>query len=318
VEEQPDRVALLLAGGDGMRLRELTCELEGSPIPKQYCRLLNGTSLLEAAISRVQLLFPRKCINVIVNEYHLDLAKEQVKSIPSSNVFVQPLNLDTGPGMIFALLHMERAYHDATVAVFPTDHYIDRNWAFIAHVMRAMNAITYMPDKIGVLGVVPNRPESGYGYILPAKPLKGSGDAFHVEAFTEKPNPAAAQDIISRGGLWNTFVMIFRLSRMVELLKQMVPYEVDKLSTILSSPEKAPELYQTVDAWNFSTRVLARIPERLIVFRIANVLWSDWGTRESVERTYKALKLVPSWKMSKAIGNKVPLDDRPDDLLETR
>jgi|WetSurMetagenome_2_1015567.scaffolds.fasta_scaffold74935_3 mannose-1-phosphate guanylyltransferase len=306
-EASPDRVALLLAGGDGMRLRDLTSEITGTPIPKQYCRLLQGSSLLEASISRVHLLFPHKCINVVINEDHLDLAMDQVKSLPDSNVFVQPLNRDTGPGMMFALLKMERVYGDATVAVFPTDHYIDRDWAFIAHVTRAVNAISCHPDKIGILGVVPDRPETGYGYILPADPVKTKGKAYRVEAFTEKPDPDTARDIIARGGIWNTFVMVFKLSRMLELLQQMVPHEFAKLSVLRNFPYKAAELYRTITPWNFSTQVLSRIPQHLIVFRIANVSWSDWGTREAVERTYKALNIVPFWKISQARGHKIPL-----------
>ena len=312
-----DRVALLLAGGDGKRLQELTSEIAGTPIPKQYCRLLHGYSLLEASISRAHLVFPRECINVIVNESHLDLARNQTKTLPNSNIFVQPLNRDTGPGMIFALLKLQRSYGDATVAVFPTDHYVDRNWAFIAHVMRAINAISHMPDKIGVLGIVPDRVETAYGYILPSGPMEALDRAYRVDAFTEKPNPAAARDIIARGGLWNTFVMIFRLSRMLELLQQMVPREIEKLAVLRNSPDKATELYRTIAPWNFSNQVLARIPQHMIAFRVANVSWSDWGTRESIERTYRALKLVPSWKMSKAMGKSVPLRKPAENLIGT-
>ena len=112
-------LALLLAGGDGNRLRDLTSEIAGTPIPKQYCRLLNGASLLEAAISRVHLLFPMQRIHVIINENHIDLARDQVRALPASNIFVQPLNRDTGPGFVFALLILEHAYGDAMVAVFP-------------------------------------------------------------------------------------------------------------------------------------------------------------------------------------------------------
>ncbi len=310
----PDRVALLLAGGDGMRLRELTSEIEGIPVPKQYCRLLNGASLLEAAISRARLVFPCDRINIIINENHLDLARDQVKTLPRSNVYVQPLNRDTGPGIVFALLKLQHAYPDATVAVFPTDHYIDKNWAFAAHVMRAINAIDCMPDKIGVLGIAPDRLETGYGYILPSKPVKTPDNAFQVEAFTEKPNTADAREIIARGGLWNTFVMVFRLSRMLELLQQIVPCEIDVLSVLRKCPERAAELYKTIAPWNFSTRVLAHIPRYLIVFRVANVSWSDWGTRESVERTYRALKLVPSWKLAKAPGKHPDAGDRQQSL----
>jgi mannose-1-phosphate guanylyltransferase len=255
---------------------------------------------------------------VVINEDHVDLAKDHVNTLPGSNVFVQPQNRDTGPGMVFALLKLERAYGDATVAVFPTDHYIDRNWAFIAHVMRAVNTISDCPDKIGVLGVVPDRPETGYGYIIPAEPVRTQGKAYAVAAFTEKPNSQIAQDIVARGGLWNTFVMIFRISRMLELLQQTVPQEFGKLLILRNYPENAVELYRAITPWNFSTHVLARIPQHLIVFRVGNVSWSDWGTRESIERTYKALKLVPFWTIPKAMGSSVTPKKPAEDLLASR
>jgi mannose-1-phosphate guanylyltransferase len=116
-----------------------------------------------------------------------------------------------------------------------------------------------------------------------------------VQAFREKPSLHAAGQIISRGGLWNTFVMVFRLSRMMELFGEFVPHEFEKLSPLRESPEKAVTLYHDLDSWNLSTHLLARIPEHLIVIQIEGVRWSDWGTRESVERTYRALNLVPFW-----------------------
>jgi mannose-1-phosphate guanylyltransferase len=313
-----NRVALLLAGGDGTRLQDLTSEISGVPIPKQYCRLMQGTSLLEAAISRAHLLFPLKRIHVVINENHIDLAKDQVRFLPASNILVQPLNRDTGPGLVFALLTLECVYKDAIVAVFPTDHYVDSNWAFVAHVMRAINTISYMPEKIALLGIVPDRPETGYGYILPANPLKTAGNLFHVNSFIEKPNSDDAREIIKRGGLWNTLVMVFRLSRMLDLVQEIAPREVEGLFELRTSPEKAVNLYQTMQPWNFSTKLLVGIPQHLVMLKVENVLWSDWGTREAIERTYRALNLVPYWKLEKATGNRISKVGEDQDNLPSR
>ncbi len=287
------RVALLLAGGDGTRLQEFTRAFAGSPIPKQYCRFLHGSSLLEFTIRRAQLFAARERINVIVNGDHLNLAREQLRDVPESNVFVQPRNRDTGPGMIFSLINLERIYKDAIVVVFPTDHYIGNDWAFIAQVQHAAHAIRRMPEKIAMLGIVPDRPETGYGYILPSDRLKAFERAYDVKAFTEKPSLDKARGIISSGGLWNTFVMVFRLSRMMKLLRETVPHEFGKLSALHEAPEKAASVYQDLDPWNLSTRFLAQIPQHLIVTRVTNVHWSDWGTRESIERTFRMLNLLP-------------------------
>ena len=301
--------ALLLSGGDGKRLQELTSEVTGSPIPKQYCRLLHGSSLLEAAVARAKLLLPPERIHVVINENHLDLARDHIQALPAANVFVQPLNRDTGPGITFALLTLERAYGDATVAVFPTDHYIDKDYTFAAHVMHAVSAIAHMPDKIALLGIVPNRPETGYGYILPADPLKISNNLFHVQAFAEKPSSRDTEDIIARGGLWNTLVMVFRISRMLELMRETAPDETLGLFELREAPQRVSEVYRGMRPWNFSTRFLARIPQHLIVLKLANVFWSDWGTRESIERTCRWLNLAPAWKPARATGERIGVYD---------
>ena len=302
----PNRVALLLAGGDGSRLQELTTKIAGIPIPKQYCCLLHDSSLLEATLCRVHLFAQAEHISIVVNQNHIEMAKKQLGSLPASNIFIQPKNLDTGPGIIFALLRLEQTHPDAIVAVFPTDHYIDNDRAFIAHTLRAVNLISFLPEKIAVLGIVPDRPETGYGYILPGPRVLSSEKAYYVEAFTEKPELSKASNIISRGGLWNTFVMVFKLSRMLDLLSELVPGEFAKLSELRILSHKADEIYRTLVPWNFSTQVLARIPQHLIMFEVADVQWSDWGTRESVERTYRVLNLVPSWNMVSTATNAIP------------
>lgn len=298
-----ERVALLLAGGDGTRLQELTRAIAGAPIPKQYCRLLRNSSLLEATVARARLFAGSDRIHVVVNEDHIALAREQLTALSEGNVFVQPRNLDTGPGMLFALFGLERRHPNATVAVFPTDHYVDNDRAFVGHLLRATGMISRMPDKIAVLGVAPDRPETGYGYILPAGPLEIWEKSYHVETFTEKPSLLGARNIISRGGLWNTFVMVFKVSRMIELLAELVPDEFAEMERLRREPEEAQEVYRSLSSWNLSNRVLARIPQHLIMLEVADVSWSDWGTRESVERTYRALNMVPFWNMAPSISN---------------
>lgn len=305
-----DRIALLLAGGDGTRLQELTREIAGIPIPKQYCRLLHESSLLENTLLRAQLFTSPERITVVVNENHLGLANEQLKDLPESNIFVQPLNRDTGPGLVFSLLKLEQTYPGAIVAVFPTDHYVDNNRAFIAHALHAVNVISQLPDKIAILGIAPDRPETAYGYIIPAEPLENFERIYHVKAFTEKPSLNSARKIISHGGFWNTSVMVFKLSRMMELLCNLVPNEFKRMLALQESPDKAAELYQALCPWNLSTQVLARIPQHLIMLELANVHWSDWGTRESIERTYRLLNRVPFWNL--APSARPPKLENPD------
>ena len=100
--------ALVLAGGDGTRLQALTRLIAGAPIPKQYCRIVGDRSLLETTLARIAPLVRRERTLAIVNRGHLSLARPQLAAIPTSNVLVQPQNLDTGPGLLVSLLALAR------------------------------------------------------------------------------------------------------------------------------------------------------------------------------------------------------------------
>lgn len=310
IDVPSDRVALLLAGGDGARLNDLTREISGTPIPKQYCRLYKNTSLLEATLSRTRLYTFKEKIHIIINRDHIELATDQIPALRKRNIFIQPANRDTGPGIVFSLLKLRQMHPDAIVAVFPTDHYIDNDRAFIAHTFRATRLVARMPDKIAILGIAPHQPETGYGYLLPDIPVRECEKAYHVKAFLEKPSVSKAYEIMNLGGLWNTFVMVFKLSRMLYILKQLVPDSFYAMAELARSSHKAVEIYQDIASWNFSTQVLTRIPQHIVMLEIDDVSWSDWGTRESIESTYRALNQVPFWKLS--IDSRKGSTDRTD------
>ena len=291
--------SLVLAGGDGTRLQDLTREIAGAPIPKQYCRLLGTHSLLEATLQRSQRFAPLSRTVVIVNSDHLAVGREQLDAVPPKNIVVQPCNRDTGPGLLFALLHLGHRHPSTTVAVFPSDHYVGDDQTFVAHVNRAAEVVAEFPDKVVLLGIQPDCPEAGYGYLTPAQPLptvKAGREAFRVADFHEKPSRDAAQSLLSQGGLWNTFVMVFRLRRMIELLRAVAPQEFGHMWQLSADRSKVLDVYKELRPWNFSSHVLARIPEHLAVLPVADVHWSDWGTRESIERSLRVLKKAPPWQ----------------------
>ncbi len=288
--------AIVLAGGDGTRLQELTQKLTGAPIPKQYCRLIGELSMLEATLVRTQHCAPLEQTLVIVNENHLTIAREHLRDVPPANVLVQPCNRDTGPGLLFALLALAERDPTALVSVFPSDHYVGDDRAFVKHVTHAADVVAQVPDKIVLLGIRPDRPESGYGYIMPAEPLRSAarnGTTFHVACFYEKPPIEIAQDLLHRGGLWNSFVMVFQVRHMLDLLRTTMPFEFQCLRTARAS---AADGYARLRAWNFSSDFLVRIPQHLLVLPVVDVHWSDWGTRDAIERTLRRLTQRVPWE----------------------
>jgi len=287
--------ALVLAGGDGTRLQPLTRAIAGAPIPKQYCRIVGNRSLLEATLDRIAPSVPPERTLAIVNRGHLRLARPQLATLPPANVLVQPVNRDTGLGILVSLLELARRDPRATVAMFPSDHDVRNAAAFRRNVARMVDLIDVQPDRIVLLGARPDRPDTGFGYIAPGPRVDASGRAFRVLAFHEKPARAVATRIIRRGGVWNTFVTVGRVARLVDLLGQVRPDDIDQLASVPVDPVALAPIYDGLPAWNFSRDFLARIPEHLLVARADDLGWSDWGTPEAIERTLVSMGVVPPW-----------------------
>jgi mannose-1-phosphate guanylyltransferase len=293
------RWSLVLAGGDGTRLKNLTQQITGAPIPKQYCKILGSRSLLETTLVRSLLYATSARTLVVVNHDHLALGEEQLREVAAENILVQPCNRETGPGILFALLRLKSRAPQAVVAVFPSDHYVDNDHAFIGHVNRASEIVAQHPDKIVLLGIRPHRPEPDYGYITPARAFRTqhtSVSAYRVAAFREKPPMDLARSLLATGSLWNSFVMVFRVNRMLELLRRIAPNEFISMQALHANPSQLAAQYPRLAPWNFSSHFLTRITQHLVVLPVEDVRWSDWGTRESIESTFEMLNQVPPWK----------------------
>ncbi len=288
--------ALILAGGDGTRLRDLTRRISGMPMPKQYCRIDGEHSLLESTLDRVAPIAPLERTLAIVNRDHLPLARGQLARLPERNVVVQPANRDTGPGIVLSLLELERRDPNAWVCLFPSDHYIADGRAFQSAILRAVHTVAQHPHRLVLVGIAPEHPDTGMGYIEPTAPL-AAADAriFGVRAFVEKPTPDLARSLVGRGSLWNSFVLVGSVARMLELLERERPADVARMRAAITSPSDLERAYETLDAWNFSSGFLSLIADELAVVRADDTGWCDWGTPEAIERTFLAEGRTPSW-----------------------
>jgi mannose-1-phosphate guanylyltransferase len=152
------------------------------------------------------------------------------------------------------------------------------------------------PDRIALLGARPERADTGYGYIAPGRAVDAAGAAFRVIAFHEKPARGLATRIIHHGGLWNSFVMVARVDRLLALLATVRPDDVAALASVRSDPEALAPVYDCLPAWNFSRAFLAHIPEHLVVVRADDLGWSDLGTPDAIERAFALNGLVPPWR----------------------
>ncbi|HWL74052.1 MAG TPA: sugar phosphate nucleotidyltransferase, partial [Burkholderiaceae bacterium] len=199
--------AIVLAAGEGSRLRDLTTSPDGTAIPKQFCSLFGARSLLEDAIARAGSVVPAERICIIVADQHRALWSQNagVRALPARNVFAQPDNRGTAIGVLYSLLHVLNQDPEAQVVLVPADHYVEAESTLARALQAAMDRLERSPSQAVLLGLEPEEADTELGYILPGVADRGGGHA--VAQFIEKPSLAEAREIIAKGGLWNAFIV---------------------------------------------------------------------------------------------------------------
>src|SRR3990170_3044487 len=253
--------AIILAGGDGTRLRSLTRRIVGDERPKQFCPILGKRTLLEQTRRR------------------------------------------TAPAIVLGLLRLADVAPQDPVAIFPSDHYVSDDEVFMAHVENAFRVLQDRPDLVILLGITPDSPEVGYGWIEPAGPIPGreARTPYRVRQFWEKPSLALARDLLGRGCLWNSFVMVGCVPTLLTLIRKALPDLYDRFAGVrpaldtLGEEEAVRGLYARLPSTNFSHGVLAACPANLAVLPVNGTDWSDWGEPRRVLATLVRLGIRPEW-----------------------
>ena len=161
--------AVILAGGDGTRLKSLTRKIAGDERPKQFCSVLGKKTLLEETQNRTALELARERTLYVVNRVHELYYEPILRNEPASNLVVQPSNRGTAPAILYSLLRIAAVDSKALVAFLPSDHYISDNETFMAYIRAGLDTARRRPDLIMLLGLDPETPEVEYGWIEPAE-----------------------------------------------------------------------------------------------------------------------------------------------------
>ncbi|MBI2988656.1 MAG: NTP transferase domain-containing protein [Deltaproteobacteria bacterium] len=294
------RCGIVLAAGEGERLRPFVRRLRGDTLPKQYVNFIGARSMLEHTFCRAERVISPERLFTVVSQEHLrhPEVEEQLSGRAGSTVIVQPENKETGPGILLPLMHLYKRYPDSAVAVFPSDHFIVEEALFMAHVDLAYHVVERHPRCLVLLGMEPRYAELEYGYILPGARVQPPAPlAIHeVHRFIEKPRLQVARELLQEGGLWNTMVMVFRVETLLELVRTTAPLLYRLFKRILEAIGTVNEMrvveavYRHMETVNFSRGLLEPLSlghaTRLLVVPVPGVFWSDWG---SEERIWKAL-----------------------------
>lgn len=302
----PKRLAVILAGGEGSRLRSLTRTITGDDRPKQFCPIIGDRTLLDATRERIRTRIRAENTYFSLTARHERFFKAPLWNTRPQQLIIQPENKGTAPAILYSLMRLAAVYPNAAIAFFPSDHYFSDDEAFMNRVDAAFQAIELDSASIVLLGIEADRPETSYGWIEPAPSLFG-GEPYSVSRvgrFWEKPSGTVAKRLMAAGSLWNSFVMVGHVGSFLDLFREHLPdmfRMFDASRKMLGTPQEAA-LVRSIYSWlrdaNFSADVLEKATERLLVMRVGKVGWSDWGEPHRVLGTLSQLGIKPEWAVS--------------------
>ena len=164
-KQTSNRYALVLAGGDGTRLKSLTKSISGDERPKQFCPILNNETLLTMTQKRVSLKIKPENTFYSLTGKHERFYQPLLANLSKNQLIVQPENKGTAPAILYSLLRLANIAPDSTVAFFPSDHYFSDDAAFMNNVESAFGTVDTNPNSIVLLGIEPEKAETSYGWI---------------------------------------------------------------------------------------------------------------------------------------------------------
>ncbi len=273
-----------MAGGKGERFWPKS----RAGCPKQFLSLTaDGETMIQKTVKRLSPLVAPEDVYIVTNAAYMDLIAQQLPDLPAENVIAEPCARNTAPCVGLAAAVIEKKYGEAVMFVLPSDHLIHAEDMYIDTLRKAASAAEAGRNLV-TLGITPNYPETGYGYI---KYVKGSGKdgVYDVERFVEKPDLPTAKGYLKSGGyLWNSGMFIWKTSSILWNIEQFMPDLYEGLQPIAAA-------YGTAEFDAVLNEKFKDLPSESIDFGImekasdiytipGNFGWDDVGSWLALER----------------------------------
>lgn len=306
---------VIMAGGIGSRFWPMST----TEFPKQFIDVLGvGRSLLQLTYDRFQGICLPENIWIVTNKKYLELCREQLPDVPTENILLEPCRRNTAPCIAYVSWRIKSKNPKANVVVTPSDHIVTDTVEF-QRVITSCLKFTGETDAIVTLGMKPNRPETGYGYIQADLSVSSprNKEIFRVDSFREKPDIETAKKYIQQNNFfWNAGVFIWSVSTIVNAFRVYQP-AISKVFEGMEHIYGTPEEQENIDKCypeceNISVDYAIMEKAEEIFVCPANFGWSDLGTWGSlVEQSKKDLY------GNSLIGNDIRLYDSHNCIVHT-
>jgi len=269
-----------MAGGIGSRFWPLS----RTSYPKQFIDIFGtGYSLLQQTYSRMQRICPKENILIVTHENYKKLVQEQLTGIPEENILLEPIRRNTAPCIAYATHKIAKRNKNARIIVAPSDHLIMMEDKYVEIVKEGLDFVSNNSNLL-TLGITPNRPETGYGYIqIDTEDSSSKETIKKVKTFTEKPNIELAKIFCKSGEfLWNSGIFIWSVNTISKSFENHLA-ETDSLfkniHDKLDTPEESKaveQVYAQCKSISIDYGIMEK--EKDVYVYAANFGWSDLGT----------------------------------------
>ena len=294
--DSASRWSIILAGGEGVRMRSFILETLGETRPKQYCAFTGSRSMLQHTIDRAAKVVPKNNVVTVIDASHSQYLIDNTRAGSTGKIIRQPMGRGTASGILVAAAYIYSIDPGATLLILPSDHFAYPEGSFIEYLNAVCDSAEKSLDKLILLSALPERAETEYGWIEIDSNPRGGSRADHkqprpVLQFYEKPDQASAERLMENGCLWNTMVTAVKArtlwsigwSLLPEIMKQLESLRIvfNAVARGLLEPDRESlalaKTYAMLDIADFSRDVLQKVAPFIETLCLQGVHWSDWG-----------------------------------------
>jgi mannose-1-phosphate guanylyltransferase len=281
--------ALVMAGGSGTRFWPESRATR----PKQLLSIVDERTMIQATVDRIAPLIPSERTMVVCGSAHGMETRKQLQQIAQEMILLEPRGRNTAPCIALGAYKLAQRDPEAVMVVLPADHIIRKEREFL-RLLGIAAKVAAAGTGLVTLGIVPDRPETGYGYIERGEVIVtvDSQPVYRVRRFVEKPDLERAKEYVAEGKhFWNSGMFVWKVSEIIRAFVQHLPkvaQALTKISPAFGTPEEAKAIrdaYEVLESVSIDYGIMEKADNVVVI--PAGIDWNDVGSWNALEQIWK-------------------------------